>query len=296
MKTKKNEKKRTFIQLMALVLVNGYAIGYQKGKIFTGKSKLFCVPVLNCYSCPGALGACPIGSLQSLISGYKYRMSFYVLGFLMLFGILLGRVVCGFLCPFGLVQDLLYKIPVPKFTVPKKADKYLRYLKYAVLLFFVILLPIFIRDEFGFGKTWFCKYICPAGTLGAGIPLLIKNESLRQAVGVLFGWKAAVLMAVIVLSMIIYRPFCKYLCPLGAFYSFFNKFSFYRLTVEKEQCIDCRLCEKTCKMGVEVTKNINSPECIRCGACMEVCPKKCIQRERICNFNKQEKKELEESR
>lgn len=281
MKTLKNETKRNFIQLAAAVLINGYAVGYQKGKIFTGKSKVLCVPVLNCYSCPGALGACPIGSLQSVISGYDHRMAFYVLGTLMLFGILLGRVVCGFLCPFGWAQDLLYKIPVRKLEMPKKVDKYLRYLKYIVLFLFVILLPMLVRDEFGFGKTWFCKYICPAGTLGAGIPLLLKNQGLRQAIGVLFGWKAAVLVSIIILSMLIYRPFCKYLCPLGAFYAFFNKFSLYRLSVDKEQCVDCKLCEKTCKMGVEVTKEINSPECIRCGACMAACPKKCIHAEKI---------------
>lgn len=280
MKKMKKETKRSWIQLMATVLLNGYAIGFQKGSIFTGNSKAVCVPVLNCYSCPGALGACPIGSLQSVLSGYKRRIPFYVLGTIMLFGILLGRVVCGLLCPFGWVQDLLHKIPVPKFRVPKKIDKYLRYLKYVVLIFFVLLLPALIRDEFGFGNTWFCKYLCPAGTLGGGIPLLLKNEGLRQSIGVLFHWKLFVLVMILLLSMFIYRPFCKYLCPLGAFYALFNRFSLYRLTVDKEQCVDCKACEKACKMGVEVTKNINSPECIRCGACMDACPKGCIHREK----------------
>lgn len=279
MKKIKKTTKRSFIQLIAAVLVNGYAIGFQRGSIFTGKSKALCVPVLNCYSCPGALGACPIGSLQSIVSGYKYRVSFYVLGMLMLFGILLGRVVCGFLCPFGLLQDLLYKISVKKLNVPGKVDKCLRYLKYVVLFLLVILLPTLIRDEFGFGTTYFCKYVCPAGTLGGGIPLLIKNEGLRQTIGALFQWKLTVLIVILVLAILIYRPFCKYLCPLGAFYSFFHKFSLYRLSVDKEQCVDCGACERACKMGVEVTKEINSPECIRCGACMDACPKGCIHRE-----------------
>ena len=279
MKKIKKTTKRSFIQLIAAVLVNGYAIGFQRGSIFTGKSKALCVPVLNCYSCPGALGACPIGSLQSIVSGYKYRVSFYVLGMLMLFGILLGRVVCGFLCPFGLLQDLLYKIPAKKLNVPGKVDKCLRYLKYVVLFLLVILLPTLIRDEFGFGTTYFCKYVCPAGTLGGGIPLLIKNEGLRQTIGALFQWKLTVLIVILVLAILIYRPFCKYLCPLGAFYSFFHKFSLYRLSGDKEQCVDCGACERACKMGVEVTKEINSPECIRCGACMDACPKGCIHGE-----------------
>ena len=286
----KRETKRNLIQLIAAVLINGYAIGSQKGQIFTGKSKAFCVPVLNCYSCPGALGACPIGSLQSIISGYKHRFSFYVLGMLMLFGIILGRVVCGFLCPFGWLQDLLYKIPGKKLTVAKRADHALRYLKYVVLFLLVILLPMVIRDEFGFGTTYFCKYLCPAGTLGGGIPLFLKNEALRQSIGVLFDWKLFVLVIILILSILIYRPFCKYLCPLGAFYSFFNRFSLYRLSVDKERCVDCKACEKACKMGVEVTKNSNAPECIRCGACMDACPKGCIQRENILGSKREKER------
>ena len=285
MKKITNEKKRNLIQLASAVLINGYAAGFRKETIFIGKSKAVCVPVLNCYSCPGALGACPIGSLQSFLSGYHTRIPFYVLGTLMLFGVLLGRVVCGFLCPFGWIQDLLYKIPLKKCKVPPKADKYLRYLKYAILLFMVILLPVVIRDEFGFGTTWFCKYVCPAGTLGAGLPLLAGNVGLRQSIGALFEWKLAVLIVIVILSVMIYRPFCKYLCPLGAFYSFFNKFSFYRLAVDKERCVDCKTCERACKMGVEVTKDINSPECIRCGACMDACPKKCIHKEALVTKN-----------
>ena len=268
----KNEHKRNIIQIAAAVLVNGYILGYHKGKIFKGASKMICVPVLNCYSCPGALGACPIGSLQAVISGRKHRFSFYVLGMLMLFGILLGRAICGLLCPFGLVQDLLHKIPLPKIKVPQKLDHLLRYVKYAVLLILVILLPIIIRDQYGIGTPFFCKFLCPAGTLGAGVPLLIKNKSLRMTIGLLFDWKVAVLIVIILLSILIYRPFCKYLCPLGAFYSFFNKFSVYQLEVNHEKCTGCKACERQCKMNVEITKNINSTECIRCGKCMDVCP------------------------
>lgn len=125
-------------QILAAVLFNGYLLGFQKGRIFTGASKAVCVPVLNCYSCPGALGACPVGSLQSALgSGFP----FYTVGLLMVFGILLGRLVCGLLCPFGLVQDLLHKIPLPKWKLPEKPDRAARYLKYAVLLLLVLLLP-----------------------------------------------------------------------------------------------------------------------------------------------------------
>lgn len=259
------------VQLLSAALFNGYVVGFREGKIFMGKSKAFCVPVLNCYSCPGALGACPIGAIQSVL-GANHRFPFYVLGLLMLFGIVLGRVVCGLLCPFGFVQDLLYKIPLPKWKVPEKLDKTARFLKYAVLLFPVLLLPAWLANETGVAPPYFCKYICPAGTLGGGIPLMSADRALRGLAGVLFQWKIGVLLVILVSSAVIQRPFCRYLCPLGAFYSLFNRFSFYRLYWDESRCTGCKACEKACPMQVTVTKNCNSRECIRCGKCKSVCP------------------------
>lgn len=275
-KKQKNAYKRPIIQVLAAALFNGYAIGFMKGKIFTGNTKLFCVPVLNCYSCPGALGSCPIGALQAVIGGRNFNFTFYVVGFIMLFGVLLGRLICGFLCPFGLLQDLLHKIPVPKLQIPRKIDRPLRVLKYIIAAVAVILLPIFLTNQFGLASPYFCKWICPAGTLEGGIPLVLSNESLRAMLGFLFQWKIGLLLLVIVLSLCVYRPFCKYLCPLGAFYALFNKFSFYQMQVDMEKCIDCKRCEIQCKMNVDVTKNINALECIRCGECQDVCPTNAI--------------------
>lgn len=259
------------VQLLSAVLFNGYAAGFQKGRIFTGSSKAFCVPVLNCYSCPGALGACPIGALQTALGG-THHFPFYVLGTLMLFGIVLGRVVCGLLCPFGLAQDLIHKIPAPKWKVPKGIDRPARYIKYVVLLMTVILLPAFWVTKSGITPPYFCKYICPAGTLSGGIPHMIANPGLRELTGALFDWKLMVLAVILAASVFIHRPFCRYLCPLGAFYAVFNRFSFYQMHLDQSKCIDCKKCEHSCPMAVEVTKNINSPECIRCGKCREVCP------------------------
>ncbi len=268
---KHNDSKRHIIQIIATIFTNGYLTGFFKGKIFTGNSKLVCVPGLNCYSCPGAISSCPIGSLQAVLGGRKHNFSFYILGLIMLFGVLLGRFICGFLCPFGFFQDLLYKIKTPKINVPKRIDKPLRYLKYAVLLISVIILPIFLINQYGMAQPFFCEWICPAGTLGGGIPLLIKNKALREAIGFLFNWKMGLLILISAASIFIYRPFCKYLCPLGAFYSIFNKFSFYKMSVDKLKCNGCKTCEKQCKMNVEITKNINSLECIRCGECKKAC-------------------------
>ncbi len=272
----KNQTKRHFIQTLATAFTNGYVVGFFKGTIFKGKTKSFCVPGLNCYSCPGALGACPIGALQAVLGGKNKNFSYYVVGIIMLFGVIFGRFICGFLCPFGFIQDLLHKIPTPKLKVHKKIDKPLRYLKYVILVVFVILLPIFLTNAFGVGAPYFCKLICPAGTLEGGIPLISMNEGLRSQLGWLFNWKLFLLIAIITASVFIYRPFCKYICPLGAFYALFNKYSFYQLSIDKNACVNCKACVRACPMEVDVLKNPNSPECIRCGKCKDACPTKAI--------------------
>lgn len=264
---------RTCVQAAWTFLSNCYAVGFAEGKIYTGPLKHICFPGLNCYSCPGAVGACPIGSLQAVMGSWKFSVSLYVGGFLMLLGALLGRFVCGWLCPFGLVQDLLYKIPFIRKINRFPGDKVLRYLKYVILLVFVILMPLFVVDIVGQGAPAFCKYICPSGTLLGGIPLVFKNPALQVMVGFLFHWKVAILLVTVFLSILIYRPFCKYICPLGATYALFNRASLYRLRVDKDQCINCGLCAKACKMGVDPVKTPNSAECIRCGDCTKACPK-----------------------
>lgn len=274
------ERTRHWIQVLSGIACNGYIYGFQKGKIFQGGTKLFCVPVLNCYSCPGAVAACPIGSLQAVLGDRKYQFSFYVLGTLMLFSILIGRIACGFLCPFGFVQDLLYKLPAPKLHIPQKPDQMLRCLKYGILLFFVIAAPIFLTNAFGMGSPYFCKFICPAGALEGGVPLVLSNPTLRKTIGILFYWKAGILMIIVIGSCFIYRPFCKYICPLGAFYAVFHKFSLYQVKVDQKKCIKCGMCERICKMQVRLTENKNGAECIRCGECKTVCPENAVYFER----------------
>lgn len=265
------------IQLLATVLFNGYVVGFAEGKIFTGASKAVCVPVLNCYSCPGALGACPIGALQNaLISAGRSGFPFYVLGTIMLFGVVLGRLSCGLLCPFGFIQDLLHKIPVRKVLVPDWLDKPLRYLKYLVLVALVIALPALAAFGVVANSPFFCEYLCPAGTLEAGIPLLIADPVLRDLIGFLFDWKMLLLVAIVLLSVFISRPFCKYLCPLGAIYGLFNKFSLYKMGVDECLCTHCATCKAVCPMGVYFAEDTCSPECVRCGRCKRACPEGAI--------------------
>ncbi len=281
--------KRNIFQLIYAFITNGSITGFFTGKIFKGATKYGCVPGLNCYSCPGALSSCPIGSVQAVLGSRKYSFTFYVFGIMVLFGVVLGRFICGWLCPFGFFQDLLHKIPVKKLKIKKKIHKPMTFVKYAILLFFVILFPIFLTNDFGVAKPFFCQYVCPSGTFFGGLPLLTVNADLRQAIGSLFTLKISILIIIVALSIFVFRFFCKYLCPLGAFYALFNKISIYHLSVDGNKCIGCQKCVRACKMGVNVLKNPDSPECIRCLDCKKACGEKAISSGLKFNCNRTNK-------
>jgi len=271
-KKKTGEWPRHGAQALWALLTNSYLVGFARGKIYKGSLKNLCVPGMNCYSCPGAVGSCPIGSLQAVIGSWNFKFAFYVAGFMIFIGALIGRFVCGWLCPFGLIQDLLHKIPFPKKIKTFRGDKLLRKLKYVILVLFVILLPLFLVDVLGQGAPWFCKLLCPVGTLEGGIPLVLLNKSMHSALGWLYAWKNVLLIITIILSIIVYRPFCKYICPLGAIYSVFNPISVFRYRVDEHKCTHCGACARMCQMGVDPVQDANHLECIRCGLCKKVCP------------------------
>ncbi|MCF0242977.1 MAG: 4Fe-4S binding protein [Treponema sp.] len=265
--------KRKLIQTAAFGFCNFRVTNFAGGKIYTGKWKNFCTPGLNCYSCPGATFSCPIGAMQAAAGSQKFNFSFYAVGIILAFGIILGRGVCAFLCPFGLFQELLHKIPSPKLTLPKPC----KYIKYVILLVFVLILPVASKTPMGNGDPAFCKYICPAGTLEGGIPLLSLNPHLRNTAGWLFALKAFILSAVVVMSVFIQRFFCKTLCPLGALYGFLNKISLMHINVDLEKCTQCGSCKNHCPMDVNPVKENRTLECINCGKCTEVCPSKALK-------------------
>ena len=136
--------KRRLIQLCAALIYNLNLRGFAEVSIYKGKRKGLCVPGLNCYSCPGAIGSCPLGTLQNSLAAMDRKLPFYILGTLLLFGVTLGRTICGFLCPFGFLQELLYKIPLPKIK-KNRFTMALSKVKYAVLAVFVIVLPIALK-------------------------------------------------------------------------------------------------------------------------------------------------------
>lgn len=261
---------RGWIQAGATLLTNIHLPNFFRGGIYQGKGKSVCVPGLNCYSCPAASGACPIGSFQAVVGSSKFGFSYYITGFLILLGVLLGRFICGFLCPFGWLQELLHKIPSKKLSTKKL--KPLTYLKYIILLLAVVLLPALAVNDVGMGDPFFCKYICPQGVLEGAIPLSLVNEGIRAALGTLFVQKLFILLAVVALSIVFYRPFCKWICPLGAFYALLNKISLFEIKMDEQKCVSCGKCAASCKMDVDVRKTPNHAECIRCGKCITACP------------------------
>lgn len=269
---RKHSRFRLLFQIAFAALTNGYVSGYMQGRIYSGPLKQLCVPGLSCYSCPGAFGSCPIGSLQAVLDSRQFRVSLYVFGMISAFGVLFGRLVCGFLCPFGLVQDLLYRIPVFRKRKNLPGHRYLRHLRIAVLVIFVLLLPSVLVNTAGIGKPWFCEFICPSGTLMGGIPLTLMNSGLRAAIGWRYWLKVSVLFITGILSVAFYRPFCKYLCPLGLMYGCFNPVALYRFRIKEDSCIRCGACQKACGMNIRVWENPNSIDCIRCGDCKAACP------------------------
>lgn len=244
--------------------------------IYQGPTKHICCPGLNCHSCPLATMACPIGSLQDILSTFRaglshgrFNVGLYILGLLSATGAMFGRMICGWMCPFGLLQEALYKIPSKKINhIPKT----LNYAKYIILAFSVLILPITILDKSGYGLPWFCRYICPAGTLEAGIPQVLLNPYLKKAISSVFFLKLAILALFLVWSVLTSRPFCRTACPLGAIYSLFNKISIFRLVHIEENCTGCGECYRGCPMEVKFFESPNDLNCIRCLKCMnELC-------------------------
>lgn len=301
---------RRFVQWVYLLLINAFPEGFWKPPyLYQGGLKHSCVPVLQCYSCPATQYGCPIGALQNTFTKGSFSFPFYVFGFLAIVGALVGKMTCGWLCPFGLLQDLMYKLTHWKnYTLSKiRIPKIFNYLKYVVLALLVVLMPLFLVDQFDMGSPWFCKILCPAGTFGAGIPMVIINDAVQPSaisfdpgshlpinlgfmhIGKYFGIKVSILIILLVAFLFIRRPFCRFLCPLGAIYGAFNKVSIFKMKVN-DKCISCDKCYKVCPMEIKIYHNDNSENCIRCLDCVDACPVDAISWH-FTGFNKGKEKD-----
>ncbi len=289
MQLKPLSRLRTFFQLISAILSNAYIVAWFKSPfLYMGSAKAITPPILNCYACPSAIVSCPVGSVQHfmVIKAFPY----YVLGFLVILGASVGRFFCGWACPFGLVQDILARIKKVKIAIPK----FLLYGKYIVLIAAVFVIPYLAAD------TIFCK-ICPQGALEGGIPQILLQPQLRHLIGLgnnnqenlsdaddeedfdnvstkglLYWIKISLLILIIGCSILIKRPFCRVICPLGAFMAIFNKISFLQMSVAKERCTNCLWCRKVCPVDINIHDDPNSPECLRCGLCT-ACPASAVR-------------------
>ena len=261
--------KRKLIQLYSALLYNAHLRGFIDGEIYQGKVKAVCVPGFNCYSCPGAVGACPLGSIQNALAYSGHRAGWYVLGIIMIFGLSLGRTICGWLCPLGLIQELLHKIPTPKIK-KSRVTRALSYLKYVILAVFAVAIPMWYGISHDLAVPGFCKYICPAGTFEGAIGLLSNpgNESYFSMLKILFTRKFVIMLIIGLSCVFCYRSFCRFICPLGAIYGMFNKLALISVKVDENRCNSCGACVRNCQMDV---RHVGDHECINCARCMSSC-------------------------
>lgn len=248
------------------VLIAAFIAGNNafSGVLYQGTLKRCFFPGLNCYSCPWARFSCPLGSFQHFI-GAK-TIPAYVLGFIGMIAIPLGRIVCGWVCPFGFFQELLHKIKTFKIRVSEKHT----YTKYIFLAIFAIVITYITSD------AWFCR-ICPAGGIEAGITNIALDGSIRPLAGGFFYIKYAIAILLVTSAIFIKRPFCRFVCPLGAMYGLFNKFTFFRIQVDKERCTECYICQNVCPMDIKIFMDSDSHDCIKCGRCIRACPQDALK-------------------
>jgi polyferredoxin len=221
---------------------------------------------------PSIHALCPFGGLESLLTFLttgKLLDKIYI-GTLALFvvsvilAVILRRSFCGWICPLGGLQEFFglagKKILRKKLSIPTAIDKYLRFLKYIVLLLIIIL-------SWRTASLWFAPYDPWAayGHLSEGIPSVWKEFT----VGFI------ILILSLIGSFFYDRFFCKYLCPMGACLGLVSLISPFRIKREESVCINCNQCTKICPVHINVSKirTVTTPECINCQQCTEACPK-----------------------
>jgi polyferredoxin len=265
-------RKRHIWQAVSTVVHNGYLPAYFTTFLYQGALKGGCVPTLNCYACPSAFFSCPIGSLQHF--AMRRQFPYLLVGFFGVVGMAVGRMTCGWLCPFGFLQDGLKKVTRRVVRLPAWAG----YLKYASLLVLAIALPILLTE------SWFSK-LCPQGALEGALPWTVAGLANAKAlqgmdvgsmIGTMFWIKMVILGAVLVAMVFIKRPFCRTACPMGAILSVFNRVSFVRLRVDPAACTKCNFCRDVCPVDLKAYEQVDSPECIKCLECVK-CPRGAIK-------------------
>ena len=233
---------------------------------------------INCQSCELATGACPLGTFQ--MSLLHKQIPLALIGQLLLTGIISGRLVCGWLCPYGFLSDIFDKLPGKRMKPPHK----IIYFKYAVFFVFLSSSLIYLFKD-RTDSLFYCSFICPAGfyygvleyAFTTGLHALLED---MPFVHFMLVYHFIIAILVIVGSIKLGgRFYCKYACPLGTIYGLFNRIALIRMSLNRNKCINCRLCEKMCPMQISVRANdhCSQSSCILCGRCKNVCPTDKIQ-------------------
>ena len=240
---------RRWVQIVSLLAVNAS---------FFYQARYICFPVLNCWACPIAAVACPLGALQTAIVDMRALLilPLYILGSMLAVSAVFGRMMCGWLCPFGLMQEWLGKVnPRQRYLPPVAA-----YGKYLALVALALIAPYFL------GYPLFCK-LCPQGFLEGGIPQPLLHPELRALIG---GWwyaKLAILAGTAVAVVFYKRAFCHAVCPLGAIFSLVNRISLVRMHYDRDACTDCMWCVRQCPQGIDPRSQLGSHACVLCMRC-----------------------------
>ena len=256
-KARNKLSKRRWWQLGFLLALNPFFYRvFNPAAAALSRTRYVCAPILNCHNCPAALMACPVGAMAQASSIHVFP--FVVVGVLLIAAVLAGRFLCGWVCPVGFVQELVYKNHLPKYSIPKP----IRYVKFFVLGLLVIAFPYALGQASYGTAAYVCTY-CPASTMFWGLPRVLLG----------FDWPstgALIVFGLVLVAMLFtFRPICSVLCPIGAIYSLANKISLFSIKVDREKCTECQKCVRACPSGMGPLDNPRDGECFYCLECLK---------------------------
>eukprot|EP01090_Pellita_catalonica_P005585 TRINITY_DN156_c0_g1_i1.p1 TRINITY_DN156_c0_g1~~TRINITY_DN156_c0_g1_i1.p1 ORF type:complete len:305 (-),score=47.76 TRINITY_DN156_c0_g1_i1:47-961(-) len=279
---------RHFVQLLTFIFLNGKALPFLSLSA-TG----LIVPYLHVTQSPFSTVSGAFESLEYTIARGLFPV--VVLGVIYITAITVGRVYCGWACPFGLFQDFLSYLPFRKRRLTKEEAKQYKDIKWVVLAFSLICVFVVAwrrvssthsEDPIGVFSDSPFSVVSPSGTLFAYIPwMILWNTNVLATAGFVAWLKMALLIAVIVPSIYIPRFFCRYVCPMGALLEPLSQYKALRIHVNRSLPREelNRILNDVCPMGIQIGKTdtaeyIDSGSCIHCGKCVTAAPKSISQR------------------